>query len=423
MCIVPGNSPSPDSAPWKGDAMLDEKSDLRAQLQQALKDLRSCEARYSDILTRNSHGILIVDDKGTIRFANPTAATIMDCAADELMGGNSPLPVMAETAAGITLKTRSGKSVAVDIWEMETEWEDKPARLVALHDVTARKLAEEALRNSEEKFSKAFLYAPGLLIVSSTLEEGRIIEVNDAFESVFKYKREEAIGRSALDLNIWADPDDRTRVIQTLHESGEVRDCEIRFRDRSGKVFVGLYSATITEIGGEECLLSILSDITERKRLEEEREQLLTQLDAVLNSIHEGVVISDLEGNVLTMNPAALAMYGFESVEQVRRQLSELQNVFELFDLDGRPLPLEQRPMLRVLRGERFSDCELRVQRKDTGKSWIGKIKSLISLPATMEPGAIFSSTIENCPRRTLSKVIISPMDISSTVRPARSSD
>ncbi|HEY6009074.1 MAG TPA: PAS domain S-box protein, partial [Geobacteraceae bacterium] len=204
-----------------------------------------------------------------------------------------------------------------------------------------------------------------------TLEEGRIIEVNDAFESVFKYKREEAIGRSALDLNIWADPDDRTRVIQTLHESGEVRDCEIRFRDRGGNVFVGLYSATITEIGGEECLLSILSDITERKRLEEEREQLLTQLDAVLNSIHEGVVISDLEGNVLTMNPAALAMYGFESVEQVRRQLSELQNVFELFDLDGRPLPLEQRPMLRVLRGERFSDCELRVQRKDTGKSWI----------------------------------------------------
>lgn len=492
--------------------MMENMNDLTAQLQQVLKDLQACEDRYSDILTRIAHGILIVDDKGKILFANPAAATILECTTDELLGRKSPLPTAAETAAEITVKTRSGNSVAVDIWEVEFEWDEKPARLIALHDITARKLAEEALReseekfsrafmavpsllfiatlpyekyvevneafertfgwrqeeifertladfdiwddpterarvvraiqedgylrdqemcfrsksgetfcgllsaelmelcgvhcmigiitniserkrseealqNSEEKFSKAFLYAPGLLIVSSTMEEGRIIEVNDAFERVFKYKREEAIGRSALDLNLWVDPEDRIRVIQTLHERGEVRDCEIRFRDRDGNVFMGLYSATITEIGGEECLLSVLSDITERKRLEEEREQLLTQLDAVLNSIHEGVVISDLEGNVLTMNPAALAIYGFEKVEQVRRQLSELQGVFELFDLDGRPLPREQRPMLRVLRGERFSDCEVRVRRRDIGKSFIG---SYSGTPVYNKSGEVF---------------------------------
>ena len=119
---------------------------------------------------------------------------------------------------------------------------------------------------------------------------------------------------------------------------------------------------------GQECRVAVI-DITERKRVEEEREQLLVELDAVLNSINEGVIISDLEGNVLTMNPSALAIHEYESVEQVRRQLYQYQETFELSDLDGHPVPFEQWPLARVLRGERFTDYEVRVRRKDTGKS------------------------------------------------------
>jgi PAS domain S-box-containing protein len=147
-------------------------------------------------------------------------------------------------------------------------------------DITERKRAEEALRLSEEKFAKVFRYVPSLLVVSSTLKDGRMIEVNEAFEKVFKYTREEAVGRSALDLNMWFDPEERIRAIQTIREKGEVRDQEIKFRDKDGQVFVGLYSATIIEIGGEDCLLSILNDITERKRQEEEIEKLNTDLAA-----------------------------------------------------------------------------------------------------------------------------------------------
>jgi PAS domain S-box-containing protein len=180
----------------------------------------------------------------------------------------------------IPFRSRSGETFVGLLSAELTELCGVTCMIGIITDITARNQAEEALRKSEEKFAKVFRYVPSLLVVSSTLKEGRLIEVNEAFEKVFKYSREEAIGRSALDLNLWFDPEERAKALQVIREMGEVRDREIKFQDKNGKVFVGLYSATIIEIGGEECLLSILNDITKRKRQEEEIEHLNTDLAA-----------------------------------------------------------------------------------------------------------------------------------------------
>jgi PAS domain S-box-containing protein len=112
-------------------------------------------------------------------------------------------------------------------------------------------------------------------------------------------------------------------------------------------------------------------DITKRKRAEHEREQLLLQLEAVLESINEGVVIADLDGNILTMNREALALHEFQSVEEVRRHVSAFPECYELSELQGRTLLFNDWPMMRALRGERFFDYELRLHNKQTGSSWI----------------------------------------------------
>ncbi len=118
--------------------------------------------------------------------------------------------------------------------------------------------------------------------------------------------------------------------------------------------------------------VALPSDITGRKQAERAREQMLLKLEAVLENIHEGVVIADLDGNILTMNSSALAMHEYESIEQVRRQLHQLQDTFDLSELDGRPVSFEDWRLARALRGERFSDHEVVVRRKDTGKRWVG---------------------------------------------------
>ncbi len=110
-----------------------------------------------------------------------------------------------------------------------------------------------------------------------------------------------------------------------------------------------------------------------------EREHLLLHLaaeqgqtEAILTSMTDGLVVSDLAGNVLAMNPAALAMHGFQRVEETQMPLLQFSETVELLSLEGSVLSLDDWPLSRVLRGEKFSHYEVKIRRRDTGRTWIG---------------------------------------------------
>jgi len=135
-------------------------------------------------------------------------------------------------------------------------------------DITSRKAAEEALRKSEEKFSRAFRESPLGFTLTST-KDHRYIEVNETFERMTGWSREELIGRTPFDLEIWVDPGKRIEFVQRLLAEGSIRNLEVSFRTKGGEVRTSLGSGELIEIGGEPCALSVIEDITERKRAEE----------------------------------------------------------------------------------------------------------------------------------------------------------
>lgn len=119
-------------------------------------------------------------------------------------------------------------------------------------------------------------------------------------------------------------------------------------------------------------IIGCMIDITERKQAEQEREQLLAQLRAVIDSMDEGLLITDNAGNLLEMNPKARKIHEYATNEQVAQHIKTFNDKFEFLTLEGQPLPQDQWPLPRVLRGEAFSEFEVRVHRKDTGKIWTG---------------------------------------------------
>lgn len=144
-------------------------------------------------------------------------------------------------------------------------------------DITERKQAEEALRLSEERFAKAFRASPDSIVITR-MSDGRMIEVNDQWVRLFGYSREEAIGRTSLELHLFANPADRRLFLSQLETQGFIRDLELALCCKSGEVRQMSISGELLVIAGERCILSLTRDITERKQAEAKLEETMVEL-------------------------------------------------------------------------------------------------------------------------------------------------
>jgi PAS domain S-box-containing protein len=133
---------------------------------------------------------------------------------------------------------------------------------------TRRRNAELKLGKSEEKFSKAFRQSPFAITIVNAKDDC-YIDVNQTFEVQTGWKRDEVIGRTPLEIELWANPDHRATFMTDLLGNGNVRDREVIFRRKDGQIRTSLGSAELIEVNGEICALSVIADITERKLAEE----------------------------------------------------------------------------------------------------------------------------------------------------------
>lgn len=149
------------------------------------------------------------------------------------------------------------------------------ARLIG--EIVERKRAEEALQIAFEKYEKTFRAAP-IWVVLSTIDDGRYIEVNDAFLATMGYRRDEVIGKTSLELDTWVDPGDRDHMVSRIKEKGGIRNLVLKRKTRSGEIIDLLFSAEILHLEGRQVMISVSQDISDQKKAEEESKKLGAQL-------------------------------------------------------------------------------------------------------------------------------------------------
>jgi PAS domain S-box-containing protein len=234
-------------------------------------------------------------------------------------------------------RTRSGKF-------MDTTWarfrlSDGSAIGFGI-DVTESRQALEALAESEARFAKIFHASP-VALGMSTLEEGRILDVNQSWLDLFGYLRHEVIGRTNAELSIIRDQGLRREVIARLRAEGGLRNVEVQVRQRSGELRDLIVSiVNIDLLGPAGCALSALVDITERKRVEAERDQLLER-EQLARSEAEGAL--DRLRAVESITDSALAQLDLdellrELLSRVRHALGVDSALVMLLDEEGRTL-------------------------------------------------------------------------------------
>lgn len=138
--------------------------------------------------------------------------------------------------------------------------------------MVSRRLIIE-VQTEQDKYIKAFHSSPYSLLLTK-VDDGEIFEVNEGFVRMTGYRPEEVIGKTTLELGLWANPDDRTVFISELNHEDDVREKQIEFRMKSGAIFIGLLSAKKIAAFGQECILTSVSDITEMVRIKESLENI-----------------------------------------------------------------------------------------------------------------------------------------------------
>ncbi len=262
------------------------------------EQLANEEVRRRILIEQSRDGIVILDQNGKVYDANQRFARMLGYKMEEMrqlhvfdwefLYPRERVVEMLSTVdeKGDHFETRhrrkDGTICDVEISTNGAVFAGQKLIFCVCRDITERKRMEKALRESEEKYSKAFVSSPAMVAIT-TLKEGKFVEVSDSWIQTTGYSRKEVIGKDTISLNAWANPKDRVRMLRILKEQGRVNKEEFNFHMKSGVIRTWLFSAEPITFGGEECLLGVSIDITERKQAEKK----INYLNQTLRSIRD----------------------------------------------------------------------------------------------------------------------------------------
>ena len=271
--------------------------------------LRESEVRYRN-LVENSLNAIILYRQQEILFANEPFFNIFGYEHKELQSmaiDDILAPEVVDVVAELRQRRIAGKIGKAAVYESKGRRKDgeifdieisvcvishqgEQCCMAFLSDISGRKQAEEALRESERKFSTLFHASP-VYIAFTTFNDGRFLDVNDAFTKVTGFERNEVLGRTPIQIGLWFTPEERSKYIELAQKHGGFHEEEVKFRKKNGDPLYGFWSAEKIELGGKACLISVFVDTTERKKVQEALRQ---ERDKLLNALSEIKTLSGL---------------------------------------------------------------------------------------------------------------------------------
>ena len=220
-------------------------------------------------------------------------------------------------------KDKYGNSFWVEVNMRKAEIIGKMRLLVVVRDIKERKLMEEALIKSEELFKKAFKTSPDSININR-LDNGLYIDVNDGFCKIMGYSREEVIGKTSLELNVWVNPEDRRKLVKDLNENGVINNLEAKFKRKDGSVVSGLMSAIIFDLDSVRHILSITRNIEEIIQAREALKESEQKYRSLVQHNPDGIFIIDFNGKFISVNEAVINSLGYTEIELLDMSLWEV---------------------------------------------------------------------------------------------------
>jgi PAS domain S-box-containing protein/putative nucleotidyltransferase with HDIG domain len=276
-------------------AELETSDTERKRVEEALI---ASEARFRTMIEENADGIIIVDREGIVRFANPAVEVLFDRKEEELLGTLFDFPVVAGGTSEITIFREGRKTAIAEMHVVKTEWENQPAYLVSIYDITERKRAEEELSAQALVFDNI----QDSIIVTDM--DGNIIRWNPAAERMFGYYKDEVFQKTLS-------------MLATRFVKGQLRDGrwtgEMNFTRKDGSA--GICETTVIPLRDEHdnitAVFGVSHDISDRKRSEEALHREKEKYRIMAEESPLGVSIIGKDGYYKYINPKFVDIFGY----------------------------------------------------------------------------------------------------------------
>jgi len=292
------------------------------------------EAHHLRILKTANEGIWEVDTDLQTKFVNERMLLMLGYKARE-MAAVKMTDVMADVdfnlfkdqirSIGVQAETREYRFVrknGTTLWTSATITllKNKKGTLEGFFgmftDITEKKKTEEKLRQSEEKLSKIFASNPAIISIHNLQENSKFIDCNDAFVRLSGYSREEIIGHTTDQLNLFANPRDRERMLSEIKMNGRIRNHEYAYRCKNGEIKIGLAAAETIMLDGALCAIITIQDITAQKSSLEKLKMNELMLRQIIDLVPHFIYVKDIEGRFFMVNKALADTHGM-TVDEV----------------------------------------------------------------------------------------------------------
>jgi PAS domain S-box-containing protein len=247
-----------------------------------------------------------------------------------------------------------------------------------VENVVLSKKAEQAIRQSEERFSKAFNSNPAAISISR-LSDGLLSDVNDTYLQLFEFSREEVIGHISTELNIFTSPNERAELTTILSEKGAVRNLDVNFQTKTGKPFNAIISIDKMGVNGEDYAISTIIDVTERKKMEqavsnslEESQLRESEISALLKASRTVLQNKEFQHSSRAIFDACKELLGATAGYVALLSDNGRENIVLFLDSGGLPCTVDPSlPMpIRGLRAEAYNSSKVAIENDFPQSEW-----------------------------------------------------